>query len=94
MRLSFKQKIYLGFGLALLILSLVGANFYLNTAGLAEATGGMTHVPRVLEKLDAIQAAASEAGPAHQHLDARAKIQDATGIGVETARANSAIVKA
>jgi PAS domain S-box-containing protein len=68
MKLSIKQQINLGFGLALLIMGLVATGFYLNTARLAKTAGGVAHIHLVLEKLDELHAAISDAEASQQRL--------------------------
>lgn len=54
MRWSINHTINIGFGVALLILSIVGVAAYRSTIGLVEASDAVAHTHHVIEKLKSV----------------------------------------
>src|SRR5919109_4369616 len=56
MKWAIKEKIGAGYGLALLILIVIGVASYRSTTRLVETAGWLTHSREVLEKLETVRA--------------------------------------
>src|SRR5689334_7776570 len=60
MKLSIKQQINLGLGLAWLTLSIIASGCHLNTARLAKTSGGMSHAHQALTKTGELKGAGDD----------------------------------